>query len=89
MLNVRKVEVDGCYYLFTERECETIEKYFDSIRLFMDDVIVDEIISNIPYGGEYDVISLVAHYDYYLVENDYDKEDEFSKIMYYEFGIDI
>lgn len=85
---LRKVEVcDGHVYQFTERECEIIEKYFDSIRLFMDDVIVDKIISDIPYGDEYDVISLVAHYDYYLVRNDYDKEDEFSQIMFDEFGL--
>lgn len=89
MLNVRKVNVGGYDYLFTERECEIIEKYFDSIRLFMDDEIVDKIIYDIPYGDEYDVISLVAHYDYYLSENDYHKEYEFSRIMFNEFGVDI
>lgn len=87
---LRTVKVcEGYDYLFTERECEIIEKYFDSIRLFMDDIIVDKIISDIPYGDEYDVISLVAYYDYYLLEKDCEKEMEFSQIMFNEFGVDI
>lgn len=89
MLNVRKVEVDGFYYLFTERECEIIEKYFDSIRQFMDDDIVDKIVCEIPYNDEYDVITLVAYYDAYLCQNNYDEEDEFSQLMFNEFGVDI
>lgn len=88
---LRKVEVcDGYVYQFTERECEIIEKYFDSIRLFMDDEIVDNIISDIAYDyDQYDVITLVAYYDYYLCENNYDEEVEFSQIMFNEFGVDI
>lgn len=80
--------VEGCYgyvYKFTERECEIIEKYFDSIRQFMDDEIVDKIIN----GIDYDVITLVAYYDEYLCENNYDEECEFSQIMFNEFGVDI
>lgn len=70
MLNVRKVNVGGYDYLFTEIECEKIEKYFDSIRVFMDDFIVDNIVSDISYGDdEYDVIKLVAYYDWYLSKN--------------------
>lgn len=88
---LRKVEVcDGYVYQFTERECEIIEKYFDSIRQFMDDEIVDKIIDDIDYDyDQYDVITLIAYYDGYLCDNDYDKEIEFSKIMFNEFGIDI
>lgn len=85
MLNVRKVEVDGCYYLFTERECEIIEKYFDSIRQFMDDVIVDNICAK----RQCDKVELVAYYDAYLCKRDYEKEDEFSQLMFNEFGVDI
>ena len=87
---LRKVEVfDGYVYHFTERECEIIEKYFDSIRQFMDDDIVDKVVSDIDYYAEYDVIILVACYDYYLCENNYDKENEFSQIMFNEFGVNI
>lgn len=88
---LRKVEVcDGYVYQFTERECEIIEKYFDSIRQFMDDVIVDKIIDDIACGHvQYDVITLVAYYDEYLCENNYDEECEFSQIMFNEFGVDI
>ena len=88
---LRKVEVcDGYVYQFTERECITIEKYFDSIRQFMDDEIVDKIISDIAYDyGQYDEITLVAYYDYYLCENNYDEETAFSQIMLIEFGVDI
>lgn len=81
---------DGYVYRFTERECEIIEKYFESIRLFMDDEIVDKIISDIAYDyDQYDKITLVAHYDYYLCENNYDEEADFSQIMFNEFGVDI
>ena len=88
---LRKVEVcDGYVYQFTERECEIIEKYFDSIRLFMDDEIVDKIIDDIACDyNQYDVITLVAFYDEYLCENNYDEEQEFSQIMFNEFGVDI
>lgn len=88
---LRKVEVcDGYVYQFTERECEIIEKYFDSIMLFMDDEIVDNIISDIAYDyDQYDVITLVAYYDEYLCENNYDEECKFSQYMFNEFGIDI
>lgn len=89
---LRKVEVCGGFvYLFTERECEIIEKYFDSIRLFMDDEIVNKIISDIAYydNDQYDEITLVAYYDYYLLENNYDEEVDFSQIMFNEFGVDI
>lgn len=88
---LRKVEVcDGYVYQFTERECEIIEKYFDSIRQFMDDEIVDKIIYDIAYDyDQYDEITLVAYYDYYLCENNYDEETEFSQIMLNEFGVDI
>ena len=89
MEKMRKVETNQGKYVFTERECEIIEKYFDSIRQFMDDVIVDKIISGIPYGDECDVILLVAHYDSYLLENDYEKEREFSQLMFNEFGVDV
>ena len=83
---LRKVEV--CYghvYQFTERECEIIEKYFDSIRQFMDDKIIDMIIYDIAY--DYDVITLVAYYDYYLCEKNYDEEYVFSQIMFNEFDV--
>lgn len=88
---LRKVEVcDGYVYQFTERECDIIEKYFDSIRLFMDDEIVDKIISDIAYVyDQYDEITLVAYYDYYLCENNHDEEAEFSQLMFNEFGVDI
>ena len=87
---LRKVEVcDGHVYQFTERECEIIEKYFDSIRQFMDDEIVDKIIDDIAYYTLYDVITLVAYYDKYLCENNYEEEQDFSQIMFNEFGIDI
>lgn len=88
---LRKVEVcDGYVYHFTERECEIIEKYFDSIRQFMDDEIVDKIIDDIAYDyDKYDVITLVAYYDEYLCENNCDEECEFSQIMFNEFGVDI
>lgn len=94
MSHVRKININGYDYLFNEVECNKIEKYFDSIRLFMDDVIVDKIIYDfyydIYYGDdEFDVIKLVAYYDYYLLENDYEKECDFSQIMYFEFGVDI
>lgn len=86
---LRKVEVcDGYVYQFTERECEIIEKYFDSIRQFMDDDIVDKIIDDIAYDhDQYDVITLVAYYDEYLCEDNYDEECEFSQIMFNEFGV--
>lgn len=84
------IGIGGYVYKFTERECEIIEKYFDSIRLFMDDEIVDNIISDIAYDYcQYDVITLVAYYDEYLCENNYDEEQEFSQIMFNEFGVDI
>lgn len=88
---LRKVEVcDGYVYQFTERECVIIEKYFDSIRLFMDDEIVDKIISDIAYDyDQYDVITLVAYYDAYLMKNDFTAECDFSQIMFNEFGVDI
>lgn len=88
MEHVRKIKVYDFDYWFNEVECYRIEKYFDSIRLFMDDEIVDKIISFIPYDED-DVISLVAYYDAYLLENDYDKEIVFSEIMFDEFGVDI
>lgn len=88
MEKMRKVKTNEHEHLFTERECEIIEKYFDSIRQFMDDVIVDEIISDIAYDyDEYDVITLVAYYDSYLIEKDCEKEFEFSETMYNEFGV--
>lgn len=86
---MRIVETNEGKYVFTERECEIIEKYFDSIRQFMDDDIVDKIISDMPYNDEYDVITLVAYYDAYLFKNDYEKEQEFSYIMFNEFGVDV
>lgn len=90
MSHVRKINVNGYVYLFNEVECNRIEKYFDSIRLFMDDEIVDKIIDDIAYDyDQYDVITLVAYYDGYLCENDYDEENEFSQIMFNEFGVDI
>lgn len=85
---LRKVEVrylGGCEYVFTERECEIIEKYFDSIIQFMDDHIVEVISCDF----DYDNVELVANYDSYLLENDYDEEQEFSQIMFNEFGVDI
>lgn len=87
MEKIRKVKTNEHEYLFTERECEIIEKYFDSIRQFMDDDIVDKIISDMPYNDEYDVITLVAYYDAYLMKNDYDTEFDFSQIMFDEFGL--
>ena len=82
------VVCDGYVYQFTEIECEIIEKYFDSIRQFMDDEIVDNIIDDIANGyGQYDVITLVAYYDEYLCENNCDEECEFSQIMFSEFGV--
>lgn len=85
---LRKVEVCGYAYQFTERECEIIEKYFDSILQFMDDEIVDKIIDDIAYDyDQYDVIILVSYYDEYLFENNYDKECEFSQLMFNEFGV--
>lgn len=86
-----KVEVYDYAYLFTERDCEIIEKYFDSIRSFMDDEIVDRVISDIGYydNDQYYEITLVANYDYYLLVNNYDKEFDFSQIMLNEFGINI
>lgn len=83
MEKMRKVKTNEHEYLFTERECEIIEKYFDSIRQFMDDEIVDKIIEDIAY----DVITLVAYYDAYLMKNDYDTEFDFSQIMFDEFGL--
>lgn len=83
---LRTVKVYGGYeYKFTERECYIIEKYFDFIRLYMDNVIVDNICSNI----QCDNVELVAYYDSYLCQNNYDEEAEFSQIMFNEFGIDI
>lgn len=86
---LREVRCNGEFvYAFTERECEIIEKYFDSIRQFMDDEIVDKIIDDIAYDyDQYDEITLVAYYDEYLCENNYDEETEFSQIMFNEFGI--
>ena len=82
---MRKVEVcDGYVYQFTERECDIIEKYFDSIRQFMDDSIVDNICC-----VDLDNVELIAHYDSYLCMNDYDEECDFSQIMFNEFGVDI
>lgn len=75
----------GYVYKFTERECEIIEKYFDSIRQFMDDTIVDIICCDI----DCDNVELMARYDSYLCLNDYEKEHEFSDIMFNEFGVDI
>ena len=87
---MRKVETNEGKYVFTERECEIIEKYFDSIRLFMDDEIVDKIIIDIAYDyDEYDVITLVAYYDAYLLRNDFKAECDFSKIMFNEFGVGV
>lgn len=79
------IGVGGFVYNFTERECEIIEKYFDSIRQFMDDVIVD----NICCGVDLDNVELIAHYDSYLCMTDYGGEQDFSQIMFNEFGIDI
>lgn len=81
-------EVKGFYgfvYTFTERECEIVEKYFDSIRQFMDDTIVDRICCDI----DCDNLELLARYDSYLCMSDYDEEREFSQIMFNEFGVDI
>ncbi len=86
MENMRKIEIGERDYLFTERECIIIEKYFDSIRQFMDNNIVDIICSDME---EDDFVELVARYDAYLLENDYDSELEFSQIMFNEFGVDI
>lgn len=83
---MRKIEIGERDYLLTERECIIIEKYFDSIRQFMDDVIVEIICSDME---EDDFVELVSRYDYYLIENDYDSELEFSQIMFNEFGVDI
>lgn len=82
---MRKVKVEYCggyEYLFTERECEIIEKYFDSIRQFMDGVIVDWLDCD-------DVIELVANYDGYLLKNNFEEEYNFSEIMFNEFGVNI
>ena len=77
--------IAGYVYVFTERECEIIEKYFDSIRQFMDDFIVDIIC----VGMQCDNVELMARYDSYLCLNDYEEEQDFSQIMFNEFGIDI
>ena len=83
---LREVRVcDGYVYQFTERECVTIEKYFDSIRQFMNNTIVDKICCNI----DCDHVELVAYYDAYLYENNYDEECEFSEIMFDEFGVNV
>lgn len=85
---LRKVSVKsfgGYDYVFTERECEIIEKYFDSIRQFMRDDAFDIICS----GYYCDAVELLARYDSWLLEYDYDEEQEFSQIMFNEFGIDI
>ena len=83
---LRTVKVcDGYEYQFTARECEIIEKYFDSIRQFMDNVIVDKICNDM----QCDNVELVAYYDAYLCENNYDEEVEFSQLMFNEFGVDI
>lgn len=57
----------------------------------MDDEIVNKIISDIAYYDydQYDEITLVAYYDYYLCENNYVEEAEFSQLMFNEFGVDI
>lgn len=85
MEKMRKVETNMGKYVFTERECYIIEKYFDSIIQFMDDYIVEVICCDI----DCDNVELVAEYDSYLLENNYAKELEFSQIMFNEFGIDI
>lgn len=77
--------IGGYVYVFTERECEIIEKYFDSIRQFMDDTIVDNICCGIDLNN----VELIAHYDSYLCMSDYEEEKDFSLIMFNEFGIDI
>lgn len=83
---LREVKVcNGYEYQFTTRECEIIEKYFDSIRQFMDDFIVDIIC----VGMQCDKVELLACYDAYLCLNDYDEEQDFSQLMFNEFGIDI
>lgn len=76
---------EGYVYKFTVRECEIIEKYFDSIRQFMDETIVDKICCDI----DCDNVELIALYDSYLCMSDYEKEQEFSDIMFNEFGVDI
>lgn len=76
---------DGYEYQFTVRECEIIEKYFDSIRQFMSDDIVDIICREM----QCDKVELVACYDAYLCQNNYDEEQDFSQIMFNEFGVDI
>lgn len=76
---------EGYVYHFTVRECEIIEKYFDSIRQFMDDDIVDKICCDI----DCDNVELVACYDCYLCIHDYYEEQDFSQIMFNEFGVDI
>ena len=83
MENSRKIKIKGYRYLFTERECEIIEKYFDSIRQFMDDTIVDDICCDF----DYDNVELLARYDSYLYESDYGEEQDFSQIMFNEFGV--
>lgn len=75
----------GFVYKFTERECEIIEKYFDSIRQFMDDTIVDYICCD----SDCDNVELMALYDSYLCLNDSEEEYEFSQTMFDEFGLDI
>ena len=77
--------IGGFVYVFTERECEIIEKYFDSIRQFMDDTIVDKICC----GIDCDNVELIARYDSYLCVYDHDEEQDFSQIMFNEFGVDI
>ena len=85
MENMRKIKINNYRYSFTEKECEIIEKYFDSIRQFMDDNIVDIICSN----EVYDEVELISHYDSYLLENNCNAEYEFSQIIFDEFGVDI
>lgn len=83
---LREVRGIGWFiYKFTERECEIIEKDFDSIRQFMYDTIVDKICCDI----DCDNVEFIARYDSYLCMSDYDEEQEFSQIMFNEFGIDI
>lgn len=77
-----KVNVgDGYEYLFTDKECIILEKYFDSIRLFMKDDTVEKV------SGDYDKVELIARYDCYLMQTDYNAELEFSELMFNEFGV--
>ena len=51
----------------------------------MDNVIVDNICAHM----QCDNVELVACYDAYLCQNNYDEETDFSKLMFNEFGVDI